>query len=111
MRRVIRTDGTFLDLPEPVSLAHICELIGAHTTDTVVLHHMGSPLHVMVVDDQGYETELIDHGNGCFEQRCVRARKPINAEATRLYHANCPPGITHQIVGDVVVVPDEDYAA
>ena len=40
----------------------------------------------------------------------AKPRKPINEKATALYHANCRPGTTHQIVGDVVIVPDEDYA-
>lgn len=110
MRRLIRTDGTEIDLPDPVPYARIGALIGAAVTDTVCLHHMGTtPLHVMVVDDLGYETEQIDHGGGVFESRCMRARKPVNEEATRLYHLNCQPGTTHQIVGDVLVVPDQDY--
>ncbi len=110
MRRLIRTDGTVLDLAEPVTFEKIHELIGAAVCDTVALHHMGKPPHVMVVDDAGYEIEQIDHGNGHFENLCVRALKPVNAEATRLYHLNCLPGTTHQIVGDVMVVPDLDYA-
>ncbi len=35
--------------------------------------------------------------------------KPVNAKATQLYHANCLPGTTHQIVGDVVIVLDDDF--
>lgn len=109
MRRLIRIDGTVLDLPEPVPYAKLGEPIGAAVTDTINLHHMGEPLHVMVVDDLGYETQQIDHGRGVFESRWVRARKPVNAEATRLYHLDCLPGTTHQIAGDVLVVPDQDY--
>jgi hypothetical protein len=109
-RRLIRADGTTIDLPDPLPNHRLAALIGAAATDTVILRHMGHPLHVMVVDDLGYETELIDHGDGHFESRCVRARKPVNAEATQLYHLNCLPGTTHQIVGDVVIVPDEDFA-
>ena len=111
MRRLIRTDGTVIDFAEPVPIARLGELIGAAITDTVNLRHMGEPLHVMVVDDLGYDTQMDEHGDGRFENRCVRARKPVNPEATRLYHLNCLPGTTHQIVGDVMVVPDEDYAS
>ena len=109
-RQLIRTDGTTIDLPAPVSMQRMHELIGAATLDTVSLHHMGEPLHVMLVDDNGYETVTIEH-DGYTEMRPIRARKPINIEATRLYHLNCLPGTTHQIVGDVVIVPDEDFAS
>lgn len=114
MRRLIRTDGTVLDLPDPVSQPQIEKLIGAAMLDFVVLRHLGEPLHVMAVDDLGYETEQVDLGvvNGVrhFENRCVKARKPVNREATKLYHLNCIAGTTHEIVGDVVVMPDGDSA-
>lgn len=113
MRRLIRTDGTVQDFDQPVSMQEIHRLIGAATADTVMLRHMGSPLHVMIVDDNGYETRSeVYQEPGRFVEMLVpvRALKPINAEATRLYHANCAPGTTHQIVGDVFVVPDEDFA-
>lgn len=109
MRRLIRTDGTVVDLVNPVPSSKIGELIGAAVTDTVTLWHMGEPLHVMVVDDLGYETKAITDENATLLVP-MRARKPVNAEATRLYHENCQPGTTHQIVGDVLVVPDQDYA-
>ena len=50
-----------------------------------------------------------NHGGGVFENRCVKARKPVNEEATRLYRLNCLPNVTHQVLGDVMVVPDADY--
>lgn len=34
---------------------------------------------------------------------------PVNAKATELYHANCRPGTTHEIRGDVCIVLDEDF--
>jgi hypothetical protein len=108
-RQLIRTDGTTIDLPDPVSGRHAAEIIGAKTLCTVVMRHMGEPLHVMLLDDLGYECEPIEH-DGWTELRPIRALKPVNAEATRLYHLNCLPGTTHQIVGDVVIVPDEDFA-
>lgn len=109
MRAVIRCDGSIEELPEPVSITQVCELIGASTLDTVALHHMGQPLHVMMVDDIGYETKSIVDGNATLLVP-MSARKPVNAQATALYLLNCRPGTTHQIVGDVVVVPDEDFA-
>ena len=93
MRKIIRTDGTTTDLAQRLPMAQISASINADTLDTVVLRHMGHPLHVMVVDDSGHTKGL-----------------PVNEEATRLYHFNCLPGTTHQIRGDVVVVPDADFA-
>jgi hypothetical protein len=110
-RQIIRTDGTVVPLPEPLPLRRLAEMIGADTLDTVVLRHMGYPLHVMLVDDLGYEVKSVTqmlHGIAYTERRCVRALKPVNVEATRLYHLNCQPGVTHQIVGDVVIVPDDE---
>ena len=110
MRKLIRTDGTSMDLPSRLSSAEIRTLIGVETLGTVNLRHMGAPLHVMLIDDEGYESQLVEKRPGHFELRPVRARKPVNVEATRLYHLNCiPAGMTHQIVGDVVVVPDDDF--
>lgn len=108
IRRLIRADGTSVELERGVSWETIHQLIGAATVDTVPLHHLGEPLHVMIVDDNGYETRTVEHRPGHIEVVPVRPLKPINAEATRLYHLNCEPGVTHQIVGDVVVMPDED---
>ena len=109
IRRLIRTDGTSVELEPGLSFDEIHKLIGAETLDTD-LHHLGHPLHVMLVDDRGYEFETIEHSPGNFENRVTRARKPLNQEATRLYHLNCKPGVEHQIVGDVVILPDEDFA-
>lgn len=110
MRRLIRADGTTIDLPDPVPVKHIDQMIGCTMTDHVTLWHLGdNPVHVMFCDDYGYETVPVEHEWGV-ELRCTKARKPVNVEATKLYHANCKPGTTHQIVGDVLVVPDTDYA-
>ncbi len=109
MRRLLRANGTGLELEGPITMREVRELIGAQALDFVSLHHLGSPLHVMCVDDNGYQTEVVE-GENVIELKCVKALKPLNAEATRLYHANCRPGTTHQIVGDVVIVPDDDFA-
>jgi hypothetical protein len=108
VRMLIRTDGTTQVFDKPVPFDEIRRLIGADTMDTVALHHMGRPLHVMMVDDMGYETKAVVDGNTTHLVP-VRALKPVNLKATELYHANCMPGTLHQIVGDVLVVPDEDF--
>jgi hypothetical protein len=36
--------------------------------------------------------------------------KPLNAEATKLYHSVCRPGTTNTIHGDVALVLDADFA-
>ena len=95
MRKLIRADGTTQDLPVGPLTIKTCEhLINAGTLDTVSLRHMGSPLHVMLLDDLGHKKGL-----------------PVNTEATALYHANCRPGTTHTIRGDVIVVPDHEFTA
>lgn len=112
MREVIRTDGTTVELHTPHTLPALRKMIGADTVDVVRLHHMGVPLHVMLVDDSGYDTELVQTEPSAnfatIELRAVRARKPVNERATKLYWQNCVPGTTHQIVGDVVVIPDDE---
>jgi len=107
--RLIRCDGTEVPLAKSPSMAEIHALIGAETLDTVSLRHLGYPLQVMVLDDRGYEVEMVKHGDGHFERRPTRALKPVNEKATQLYLANCRPGTTHQIVGDVVVCFDHDF--
>jgi hypothetical protein len=110
MRQLIRTDGTVEEIPAPLAMSEYRKLIGAETLDTVSLRHLGRPLHVMLVDDHGYDVREVEVAPNHFERQPARARKPINDKATALYWANCHPGTTHKIVGDVVVVPDEDFA-
>jgi hypothetical protein len=110
LRLVLRTDGSVETLQQPIAMAAVLELIHADCLDVVSLHHLGKPLHVMVVDDNGWDYEVIDHGRGYTEHRTIRPRKPINLIATELYLANCKPNTTHQIAGDAVVVPDDDFA-
>lgn len=117
-RRIIRTDGTIEPVPLPLAYDEILRRIGAATGDAVMLRHLGRPLVAMIVDDDGYETKTVDHGivdtdlgkAHMTENKAVRAKKPLNQLATALYHANCLPGTTHQIVGDVYIAPDEDFA-
>lgn len=117
-RRLIKTDGTIVPYPNPVPNADIPALIGAEVLDTVNLRHFGYPLMVMSIDDRAYETEMVDHGMKRgplgdarhLETRPTKALKPVNEIATALYHANCYPGTTHQILGDVFIAPDDDFA-
>lgn len=93
MRALIKADGTRRELVGPHAIGDVRAMICADTLDTVMLRHLGSPLQVMLVDDAAYSKGL-----------------PVNAEATKLYHANCVPGTQHVIRGDVVVLPDDDFA-
>ena len=89
-RRLLRHDGTRLDLDGPVSMAAIHALIGCETCDSVM---MLDRVHVMIVDDLGHRKGL-----------------PVNEAATALYLERCLPGTDWQIRGDVVIVPDSDFA-
>jgi len=89
IRKIIRADGTEIGLDAAVSIVQACKLIGAETLDTVML---ADRVHVMLVDDNGYERDL-----------------PVNQKATALYLKRCRTGTTHEIVGDVVIVPDSDF--
>jgi hypothetical protein len=88
------------------AFADIEKAIGASCTDSVNLRDG----RAMIVDDNGYDTKTIDHGGGRFEIKTTRARKPVNEKATKLYWSVCRPGTTHQIVGDVAIVNDADFA-
>lgn len=71
-------------------MADLRKLVAAELFDTV---RLADRVHVMLVDDEGYAKEL-----------------PVNEKATALYLERCYPGTTHQILGDVVIVPDDDFA-
>lgn len=92
-RALIKTDGTVVALENPQSIDQVSDLIGAESFDSVSLHHMGYPLHVMIVDDFGLAKDL-----------------PVNHHATILYHLNCKPGTATEILGDVVILPDSDFS-
>jgi hypothetical protein len=111
-RTLLRTDGTREEFAGPLTMTQIDTLIGAQITDTVTLRDM-QPLHVMIVDDQAWETlPVIDDsipGLRHIDLKCVRPLRPINPEATKLYLRQCIPGTTHQIAGDVYICPDSDF--
>ena len=87
-RKLICADGAETVLHGPHAIQDVCQMIGADALDTVSL---ADRVHVMLVDDDGI-------GKGL----------PVNPAATRLYQE--ARGIPHQIRGDVVIVPDSDYA-
>lgn len=93
LRKLIRASGETVTFDRPKSISAINQLLGATVCDTVALKHLGHPLHVMLVDDAGIEKDL-----------------PVNPEATKLYLANCRPGVQATIHGDVYVCPDDDFA-
>src|SRR5262245_25740787 len=117
--QIVRTDGREETHEIPGStgtqiFAAIRRLIDATSLDTVNLRDG----RVMLVDDHGYDVEVVEHGAGpgpfgpaAFrtELRPIRALKPVNPHATALYHGVCHPGTTHQIVGDVAIVHEKDF--
>lgn len=90
MRKLIRVNGEETDFDAALSLDKIRELIGCDCIDTVML---ADDVHVMIVDDTG----LIDG-------------KPLNEKATQLYWEKCGGPVDAYIAGDVVIVPDADFA-
>ena len=101
---IIRIDGT--ETEYAVSrFRDIAPLIGGETLDTVNLRDG----RVMLVDDDGWESYPLRTAQG-ISLIPVKPRKPVNPTATALYHAVRRPGVTHQIVGDVVIVRDREVA-
>lgn len=90
IRKLIKTDGTETDLPAKVSRQEIVKLIGAETLDSFMLKDRK---HVALVDDLGHLKGL-----------------PFNKKATAMYWERCGGEVDHVVVGDVVVVPDSDFA-
>lgn len=90
LRLVLRTSGALEQIDKPVTIGEAQALIKAQTLDTVLLTDRR---HVMLVDDSGHDKAL-----------------PVNQLATSLYLDRCYPGTTHEIRGDVVLVPDSDFS-
>ena len=89
--QVVRIDGQTSEheVPKRTAFREIGKLIRADCFDTVNLRD-GT---VMIVDDTG----MIDG-------------KPVNPEATKLYHGVCRAGTIHPICGDVAIAIDADFA-
>lgn len=90
-RRIILTDGTEISIEGKQTISMLSVMIGASGIDTVMLPDR---IHVMLVDDRGHHKNL-----------------PVNEKATAIYLQRCHPGTTHQIRGEVAIVPDEDFAS
>lgn len=88
---VLRVDGTKQTVESPCRglLTTVYRLIKCELIDTVNLRDG----RVMLVDDTG----AIDG-------------KPVNEQATQLYHSVCRPGTTNPICGDVAICVDADFA-
>ena len=90
MRQLIKTDGTVIELEDPLTIRQITKMLNAEFMDNV---NLPDHIHVMILDDDGYIKDL-----------------PVNEKATEIYHTKCIPGTTHAIRGDVVIAPDQDFA-
>jgi len=89
---IIRTNGAreTHEVPKAEPLKAIAKLVGYPFFDTVNLRDG----RVMLVDDEGAIRD---------------PRAPVNAEATKLYHAVCRPGTTWPIRGHVAIARDADF--
>ncbi len=97
--QIIRTTGAHEEHDVPFSA--IPDLLKCGVMDSV---NLGDG-RVMLVDDNGYEVLQVEIDENTVELMPVRAKKPLNQEATRLYHTRAPD-TEHQIVGDVAIVPE-----
>src|SRR5258708_28354330 len=86
---ILRINGNVKKVDEKPTLAKIYKEIGCECIDTITLDHERQL--VMMVDDNGAITE---------------PPKPVNDNATAMYHARCKPGTTWPIRGDVALVND-----
>lgn len=89
MRKLIKTNGEEIDFATKISSSDVAKLIGAACLTSIML---ADGTHAMCIDDTG----LIDG-------------RPINPKATLLYWQKYGPN-DNAIHGDVLVVPDADYA-
>lgn len=88
IRKLVRADGAETELHGPHALQDVRQMIGADTLGTVTL---ADRTHVMLIDDFGTSKDL-----------------PVNAKASRFFED--ARGMPYDIRGDVVIVPDTDYA-
>lgn len=107
---ILRTDGTREEhlVGKHCLLEWIRRRIGAEITDSFRLKD-GTDC-VCILDDRGYETADVMIGAGSLVLKPTKPLKPVNEQATQLYHRICKPGTTHQIVGDVAIAHDRDFA-
>jgi hypothetical protein len=109
---LITTSGHITPIKGKITSNSICKLIKADQLDFVTLGKQGGQLWLMAVDDLGWdvagnEVTAQEHdGWTHITVRATRPLKPVNQIATTLYRS--VRGGTHQIVGDVVILPDSD---
>jgi hypothetical protein len=103
---VIRTNGDEEkhEVPRSGVWPAIKKLLGCQIVDRVNLRDG----RVMIVDDEGWETETIERDGG-IEVRPTKPRRPLNDKATAIYRSVTRPN-DHQIAGDVAIVVDADFA-
>lgn len=87
-RKLVRADGTDTELHGPHALIDVRQMIGADVLEIVSLGYRG---HAMLVDQSAAAKGL-----------------PVNATASHLYQSSRSDA--RPIHGDVVIVPDSDYA-
>ncbi|MBK3333537.1 hypothetical protein [Burkholderia pseudomallei] len=93
MRRLIKASSHTVELDRRYTMREIEALIGAEVVDSRNLDPQADvDMHVMIFDDL-----FLDKG------------LPLNVQATAIYHAAgfSPAQV---ICGDVVIVPDSDFA-
>jgi hypothetical protein len=91
IRKLIRSDGSSMDLPAGKGADWLRNLIRADQVDAIALPTFIAPLHMMLTDLHGYNKRL-----------------PLNLRATKMYLMHSTPGAQDRIRGDVVIVPAED---
>jgi len=91
MMLLLRADGTEEYLEKEPTLGEIQAMLGASSLDVVSLSNLQAGPHTLYVDDLGYSKGL-----------------PPNKIATALYHTQCKPGTTWEILGDVVLLEVRD---
>ena len=86
MRRILRVDGSSEPLDRPHSRDEIRKLLGDGALKSMILWHMGEPLHVMLLTEE---------------------RDELNQKATALYRKNHGRSIL-TIHGDVIIAPESE---
>lgn len=89
MMKVLRANGTEESLTSIPTRDEIRALLDATSLDTVSLNRIEGGPYTLYVDDLGQSKGLLP-----------------NRAATELYHTQCKPGTTWQILGDAVLVRD-----
>jgi hypothetical protein len=106
---IIRTDGSELLMRVRPTIERIEKVLGFSALEFVRIGKADDSDLVMAIDDNGYVVEAVVDRN-VTRLVSIRANHPVNEKATAFYHAICRPGTTHQIVGDVAIMHDSEFA-